>query len=309
MLDCIKKGTVPYLNETPLPQDMNVVNGRHFGDMNKIFLELKAASINARSLKWIYKNDAEFLGLKLKDDIDVSPVTVYANISRNGLEFQTESQSVYLLDQFTDKSVQDAIELTRSAGTSPEEVQRRGIAEKLITNIAEYDSGVLEKQLRENKRKNISVNFKDPEIKSQVFAAYNNATQFYDSSQKLIFGALNNYYIKQETSLNLKGPLSFDEREKLKNALEANAKVDSPRLLQTLTECFLYTERLTHYGFNKERIYTKDDLNKSLDIFSPSASQFEPKKAPALNRNNEIEKIREREHEIKPRHVTHQRGL
>ncbi len=309
MLDCIKKGTVPYLNETPLVQDMNVVSGHHFGDINKIRLELKASQINAKSLKWIYKADADFMGLKLKDGIDTSPLIVYGNINRDGKSFQTESQPVYLLDQFTDESLKKALECIHTEGTSPEEVQRRGIAEKLIVNITEYDSGINEKELRENKRKNISTNLKNPEIMKIVSAAYNNATQFYDKSQKLIFGMLNNYFIKQETALNLKGPLSFDEREKLKNALEANAKVDSPRLLQTMTECFLYTERLTHYGFNKERIYTKDDLNKSLDIFSPSASSFEPKKSPVLNRNNEIEKIREREHEIKPRHVTHQRGL
>lgn len=309
MLDCIKKDNVPYLKENPLPQDMNVVNGRHFGDINKIRLELKAAQINAKSLKWIYKADADFMGLKLKDGMDVSPLTVYANVNRDGTSLRTESQPVFLLDQFTDESIKSAIELTRSEGTSKEEVQKRAIAENMIRNITEYDTGIAEKNLRENKRKNISTNLKNPEIMKEVSSAYNNATKYYDASQKMIFGVLNNFFIRQETSLNLKGSLSATQIENLKSAFEATAKVDSPRLTQTLAECFLYTQRLTHYGFSPERIYSKEDLNKSLSVFSPAAAKFEPKKDPAINRNNEIEKQREREQEIKPRHITHQRGL
>ena len=309
MLDCIKKDNVPYLKENPLPQDMNVVNGRHFGDINKIRLELKAAQINAKSLKWIYKADADFMGLKLKDGMDVSPLTVYANVNRDGTSLRTESQPVFLLDQFTDESIKSAIELTRSEGTSKEEVQKRAIAENMIRNITEYDTGIAEKNLRENKRKNISTNLKNPEIMKEVASAYNNATKYYDASQKMIFGVLNNFFIRQETSLNLKGSLSATQIENLKSAFEATAKVDSPRLTQTLAECFLYTQRLTHYGFSSERIYSKEDLNKSLSVFSPAAAKFEPKKDPAINRNNEIEKQREREQEIKPRHITHQRGL
>ena len=309
MLDCIKKDNVPYLKENPLPQDMNVVNGRHFGDINKIRLELKAAQINAKSLKWIYKADADFMGLKLKDGMDVSPLTVYANVNRDGTSLRTESQPVFLLDQFTDESIKSAIELTRSEGTSNEEVQKRAIAENMIRNITEYDTGIAEKNLRENKRKNISTNLKNPEIMKEVSSAYNNATKYYDASQKMIFGVLNNFFIRQETSLNLKGSLSATQIENLKSAFEATAKVDSPRLTQTLAECFLYTQRLTHYGFSPERIYSKEDLNKSLSVFSPAAAKFEPKKDPAINRNNEIEKQREREQEIKPRHSTHQRAL
>lgn len=50
----ISDGTIPYLNDKPLPQDMNVVTGRHLADINKAQLELKAAEIGAKSLKWIY---------------------------------------------------------------------------------------------------------------------------------------------------------------------------------------------------------------------------------------------------------------
>lgn len=64
--DCIQNNTLPYLNDSPLPQDMNIVNGRHLGDINKIQLELKAGQIGAKSLKWIYGADAALMGLELK---------------------------------------------------------------------------------------------------------------------------------------------------------------------------------------------------------------------------------------------------
>lgn len=308
MLDCISRGAVPYVEEKPLPQDMNVVNGRHFGDINKILLELKASQIGAKSLKWIYKADADFIGLELKGGIDSSSIDVYANVNRNG-ENKTESQKVYLLDQFAEESVKNALELTRTDGNSKEEIQKRAVAQNMIRNIAEYDSGANERRLRENKRKNISANLKDMEIAKSVSTAYDNATEQYDDSQKLLFGTLNRYYIKQETGLNLGQPMSKGQTAAFVDALEAAAKIDSPRLAQTLAESFLYSERLTHYEFNPERIYTQEDLNKSLNIFAPAASQFEPKVAPSLEKNREIEKIMEREQEMKPRHISHSRGL
>ncbi|WP_149554544.1 hypothetical protein [Treponema pectinovorum] len=308
MLDCIEKDKVPYLKENPLPQDINVVNGRHFGDINKIQLDLKAAQLGAKSLKWIYKADADFIGLKLKNNIDINPLTVYANINRDGLSTRTESQSVYLLDQFTDESVKDALELTRTEGKSDIEIQKRGIAENMIRNISEYDAGVNEFSLRENKRKNISNNLKNQGILKEVSEAYKNVTQFYDANQKLIFEKLSNYFIRQETGLNLSKSLS-SSNEQLKNALEETAKVDSPRLSKTLADCFLYSQRLTHFGFSVERIYTKEDLDKNLMVHSPVASQFKPEKVPMPERKNDIERILEREKEIKPRHITHQRGL
>ena len=308
VLDCISKGTVPYVQEKPLPQDMNVVNGRHFGDINKISLELKASQIGAKSLKWIYKADADCIGLELKDGIDSSPLVVYANVNRNG-DGRTESQEIYLLDQFTEESVRNILELTRTDGASKKEIQRRAVAQNMIRNIAEYDSGAGEKPLRESKRRNISFNLKNTETLKKVSSAYSNAAEYYDESQKLIFGILSGYYIKQETGLSLQKPLSEEQSASFIDALRANAGVDSPRLARTLAESFLYSERLTHYEFTPERIYTQDDLNKSLAVFAPSASCFEPKNVLSLEKDKEIERIRERGHEIKPHRINRQRGL
>lgn len=298
MLDCIKNGRVPYVQDKPLPQDVNIVNGRHMGDINKVYLELKAASIGAASLKWIYGADAALIGLKKKEGTE--PIMITGNVRGN-----LDSQSVYLIDQFTEESLNKALSFSRS----DENKKKRTVAQNMIRNISEYDAGNVEATLREQKRKNISNNFKNPNVLKDIKEAFENATSNYDDSQKIIFSVLNNYYIKQETGLELKKPMTEEEKKELLQTLEKTANTPSPRLALTLSDSFLYSERMTHYDFEQNRIFTQKDYEKNLSVTSPKAAEFEPKKNPEIEQDKNIEKIREREVEIKPRHITHQRGF
>lgn len=298
MLDCIKNGRVPYVQDKPLPQDVNIVNGRHMGDINKIHLELKAASMNAKSLKWIYGADAALIGLEKKEG--VQPLMITGNVRG-----KLDSQSVYLIDQFTEVSLNKALSFSRS----DEDKKKKTIAQNMIKNISEYDAGTSEASLRENKRKNISSNLKSPNALKDVKEAFENVTSGYDNFQKIIFSALNNYYIKQETGLELKKPMSEAEKKELISALEKTANTPSPRLALTLSSSFLYSERMTHFNFEKNRIFTQEDYEKHLSVTSPKAAEFEPKQSPEIEQNKNIERLRERELEVKPRHITHQRGF
>ena len=110
-LQNIEAGTLPFLRdmntENPLPQDMNMATeGGHFGDINKILLELKAAKTGAKSLKWISGANAGVLGLELKDgkNNDSKPIMAFANLRRNSSD-ELDAQGVYLLDQFTEESL------------------------------------------------------------------------------------------------------------------------------------------------------------------------------------------------------------
>lgn len=314
MIACIKKGAVPYVNENPFPQDMNVVSGFHLGDINKIKLELKAANINAKSLKWIYEADAQLVGLELKN-INNEPISVFANVKRNDSNsYNVEKQNVFLLDQFTENSLNNVLSFVRNeidfndTNISSEKRKKYTIAQNILKNISEYDSGLNESQLRENKRKNISVNLKDSDILNDVtniFKAINNG---YDESQKLIFGVLNNYYIRQETGLQLAKPMNEEQKSLFIQALEKTSSSDSPRLAKTLCDCFFYSERLTHLEFSPERIYTQDDLEKTLHIQPPTAAKFESEIERAVSRKDGVEIDRERELDIKPRQITHTRG-
>lgn len=298
MRDCIKNNRVPYIQSKPLPQDVNVVNGHHLGDINKVYLELKAASIGSESLKWIYGADAALIGLEKKADAE--PLMITGNVRG-----KVDSQSIYLLEQFTEDSLNKALSYSRS----DDDKKKRTIAQNMIRNITEYDSGTVEAQLRENKRKNISNNLKSQNILKEIKQAFVNATSEYDNSQKIIFSALNNYYIKQETGLELNKPMTEQEKNELLLALEKTANTPSPRLALTLADSFLYSQRMTHYDFEQNRIFTKEDYDKKLSVTAPKAAEFEPNKSLELERDKDIERIRERELEVKPRHITHQRGF
>lgn len=300
MLECIKNNTVPYVREKPLPQDVNVVNGQHLGDINKVYLELKAAAMGAKSLKWIYGADAAFVGLKKNPEMNTGPVMITGNV-RGSLD----SQSIYLLDQFTEDSLNKALSFSRS----DENKKKRTIAQNMIKSISEYDSGIEESSLREKKRRNISNNLKDRNVLNEVKLAFENAVSGYDDAQKTIFSVLSNYYIKQETGLELQKPLSVQEKEQLVSSLEKTAKTPSPRLAITLADCFLYSERMIHYAFEQNRVFTREDYNKTLSVTAPKAGEFAQKKNSDLEQDRDIDRIRQRELEVKPRHITHQRGF
>jgi len=297
----ILNNSFPYTKTTPLPQDMNVVNGRHLGDINKIQLELKASLISAKSLKWIYGADAALLNLELKEN--EKPLVALANISKDS-HLKTDAQTFYLLDQFSENSLQKAVKIVRDEKTTK---QKKIIAQEMIKNITEYDSGLNEKEIRENKRKNISNNLsKNGNVLANVREAFSNATEEYSPEEKTLFSLLNNYFVQQETGITIQ-KFSDEQKSKALETVKTLSIEDSPKLTRLFTESFLYSERMTHYNFEINRVFTKDDLNKSLPVRSPSASAFEHKRTHELEAQKNMERLLERDIEIKPRHISHDR--
>lgn len=302
VLKNIKNKTVPYTKELPLPQDVNVVSGWHLGDVNKIQLELKAAEINAKSLKWIFAADATLLGLELKPEFQ-GCIIGYGNVRG-----KVDAQPIFLLDQFTQKSIENALSFSRIEENSKgADKQKKIIAQNMIKNISEYDSGIQEIPLRENKRKNIAENYKKRNILAEITETFNDLSQNYDENQNLIFRTLNVYYIKQETGLALGKKLTPEEQTLFLNSLEKIAAAGSPKLLHTLSDCLLYSERLTHSMFTQNRIYTQDDWSKKLNVTAPQAAQLKPRKIESPSQKHEISKLRDRDRTLKPRQIQ-QRG-
>ena len=308
MKECIENCSVPYVQDLPLPQDMNVINGRHLGDINKVLLELKAGSAGAKSLRWINGADASFMELELKDDL-TEPLLFLANIKRNSSgKSETEVQTVYLLDEFTEDSILHALEYSRSDNGLTSEInpsvlrQKRILAQNMIKNTSEYDTGIGESIFRENKRKNIKRNTEVRDFLKKLSSAYRTSAGRYEKSRKFIFNALNGYYIRQETGLNLHKKLSDEQKNELLSYLKILAENSSFVLSKTLAESFLYSQRMTHYGFEMDRLFTKEDLSKNISVKAPKASAFEPQ---TVTITRVIEKMPERELEIKPRQPSH----
>ncbi len=281
MLYCIINDRVPYVQDLPLPQDINIINGQHLYDINKIRLELKAAQLGAKSRKWIYGADASYIGLELKPHLS-EPLICFANTKREE-DDELDAQSIYLLDQFTDESIKRVLKKYHTDNNS----HKNKLSLQMFKFISEYDSGSSENELRENKRKNISDNLQDDDILMELSLRFSNITQKYNGAQKFIFLALNNYYIKQETGLSIKKPLTASNKAKLNSALKSLAETKSAKLTQTLVECFLYSQRMTHYRFSKERVYTKNELDEELYVLAPDVSSFDFQIKPQINDNDQ----------------------
>lgn len=309
MKDCIAQNSIPYFKEKPFPQDMNIITGKHLADINKVQLDLKAGQIHADSLKWIYGKDACDAGLKLK--LNEQPLVFFANLisEKNNLldeNISTDLQEVYLLDQFTPESISETLNFVQKEPVNENEKYRMALAKNMLKNITEYDSGINEKNFREIKRKNISENCSDKSILFKMNNAFNNATKNYTEEQKNIFNLISNYFILQETGINLGEPLGENEKKELYEALKNLSSDNSPKLAETLADCFLYSDRMTHYHFEQNRIYSASDLEKDLKTFAPAANSFEPKTEIEIEKNTG--RNIERERNIKPRQITHQLG-
>lgn len=321
MKENIKGGTVPYVRETPLPQNTNIMSGHHLGDINKILLELKASKIGAKSLKWIFGADAAFLGLELKTK--ENPIIAFANTRRDcqnitddAVEKQLGVQTIYLLDQFTEKSINRVLSFAsldknlEMSGNDKSGIQKKFMAQNMLKNISEYDTGFHEKELRANKRKNVAMNWKDADILKDVNESFKNVTDKYTTAEKNIFKVLSNYFLTQNAGLKMANSLSKKEKESLIKNLYDISNVDSPRFAQIAAESSMFAERTTHLDFSYDYVYEKaEDKNRS-KIVPPEAARFErdAKSVNSLSDDKTMKNIRNRERE-REMNITHARGL
>lgn len=305
ILENIENETLPYFNEKPLPQDINVVNGKHFGDLNRNLLELKASCIGAESLKWIYGSDATLLGLELKEETEkTTPIIVAANIISS--DKKLDIQTAYLLDQFTPESIDRALQYVNVTKQNNKEInpsilkRNQQMAIRMLKNISEYETGINEKELREEKRKNIENNFQNAAVSQDVQNAFDFITKDMTSNEKLVFSMLNSYYVKQETGCSLENIDVEKNKEIIIDTLKENALKDSPRLTKILCQSLLFSERMTHYNFACERIYNQSDLSKELTVLPPEANRFVElyKEDRTIQNTKTQEKIHKREREL-----------
>lgn len=321
MQENIAADSIPYLNDNPPPPDMNIVTGRHLTDINRAQLELKAAEIGAKSLKWIYGADAALMGLQLKDGIpkekvaarqkdmmfDSNPIICYANVQRNLADnakdelneakiaaegLGLDAQCVYLLDQFTDKSIQRSLNPKRIeemiAVYGSEEAKKKAalISKNIVANTEEYDCGKHEAPLRKAKYENFISNCKKdidgkPNMANREMGrALTTILKDYDADQKLIFSAINKYHLKQDAGIGIKNPL---DKEKVKAAFDRVSERGNAVLVKTIMDAQLFTERQMHKDFSFDRVYTIADTRGAVNTLSPQWAQFKQEdRAPSM---------------------------
>lgn len=308
---CAEKNSLPYTAELPFPEDMNVVSGTHLDGTNRILLELKAGSVNAKSLKWIFASDAVLAGLELKNGSDCEPVIAAANVRRGEKGNEVDLQAIYLMDQFTDESIkriyeQDKVEKTVLLDGNKKAQKKLGtICRNMIRNISEYDTGIKQEQWRKSMRSNIKNNYSNnTSVYKEIKDTMERIFEVYSPEQKKLFQYLTKYYTKQQTGLAFSDNRSESEKnlekEEINSIIKKLAQKDSPLLAKTLTESCLFAERTAHLDFALEHIYTHEDRTKNQNILTPEAGKFEHKQS------NEIthERIREERLRSNSRQIT-----
>lgn len=300
--DNIKADTIPYLQDAPIPENMNIINGRKLGDINKITLETYAAKIGAKSTMFLFGADAEYLGLELKSsnqkemnearkenkNFSCDPIIVFANVQRNMAKntydianetdiahegAQLDAQCVYLLDQFTEKSKQRVYTHLESRINKYDDPALQKKAKIMTQNIIkyrnEYNSGTIEKEQKELIKTNCKHNMakltkdgKENPIRKEVELAMKEITSGKSPEEKAIFSTLYKYYMQQQSGINCGLPLSETEKEQFKLAINKLSKENSPLLAETMSKTMFFVKRLGHYNFSYEYVYSEKDLQE-----------------------------------------------
>jgi hypothetical protein len=208
---CLNR-TMPYARETPLPPNTDMVRNTHCSDINTQTIELKAASIGIERTAWVFGADAEFLGLMLRKPketgpFDPDPVLWFAHISSRP-ETPVETQTVYLIDQFSGESLnrlasyahEGSPENREASGDEEARKRRRLIARNVLFALHDYDSGSSDAALHQSRRQAVKENI------TPGTPGFSIAQKFYAASskglgktQKALFNTLLNYRSVQNT--------------------------------------------------------------------------------------------------------------
>jgi hypothetical protein len=204
--------TMPYAREKPLPPNTDIVRNIHCNDINTQTIELKAASAGIERTAWVFGADAEFLGLTLRKpeaagSFDPDPVLWFAHIASRP-ETPVEAQTVYLIDQFTDASINRLASYAQESSPGNEEAwgdeetrkRRCLIAQKILFALHDYDSGLSDTELQLSRQQAMKANTTpgtpDFSIAQKYYAASSNGL---GKTQKALFNHMLNYRSVQNT--------------------------------------------------------------------------------------------------------------
>lgn len=306
----LKNNTMPVISDKTFPPDMNIITGKTRMDINKEKIALKAASIGATSTMWIYGADAAQLGLELKaknpveyqkavkqnPNYNCRPVVIQnarERFSDKDMSFKSNTlseslcidcQCAYLLDQFTEKSVERLFTEKLLQNKIPYAVY---MAKEIIANRNEYNTGEMQIERTKHIKQNLFLNLqKSSPVFQEIVNKRNSIYKNYLPEQKVIFECYYKHFNEQASGEKL---YNFSAEEK-KNILKAfnslMSKIDENKenknisgiISRTIFDAYSFSERLTHYNFSLEPIYTRDEqIKKDANRRVPAAMQQELK--------------------------------
>ena len=271
----IKDGSFPFTKE-PMARNQNVISGHTLSSIQASQIEIKDAVNGNTEQKWINAADAADAGLVLKSSdktalskalkenpsFDTKPLLIAAKTP--SLDFQ----SIYLMNQFTDESVTNALQ-TNSEGT----VRQKVLQSMLVKALTENGTSKEEIKLRNLKRKNFAQNYSSADIKEKTKKTIGKIKETLSLSpaEQKVFYTLHKYFARQNgCDINISN--TADEKE-FQNALE---QLGSDNFAKLMFHASSYTDRCTHYNFSVQPIYSFEQSGDYITkgVYAPNAASI-----------------------------------
>lgn len=336
----LKNNTMPVLSGKTFPPDMNIITGKTRMDINKEKIALKAASIGASSTMWIYGADAAQLGLELKaknlveyqkavkqnPNYNCRPVVIQnarERFSDKDMSFKSNTlseslcidcQCAYLIDQFTEKSVERLFTEKLLQNKIPYAAY---MAKEIIANRNEYNTGEMQIERTKHIKQNLFLNLqKSSPVFQEIVNKRNSIYKNYLPEQKVIFDCYYKHFNEQSSGEKLYNFSAEEKKNILKAFISLMNKIDENKenknisgiISRTIFDAYSFSERLTHYNFSLEPIYTRDEqLQKDANRRVPAAMQQESK-----NKSKSVQNEQTKQKFKRPAfsmHVGEDRGL
>lgn len=336
----LRNNTMPFLSGKVFPPNMNIITGKTRMDINREKTDLKAASIGATSTMLIYGADAARLGFELKarnpaefqkavkqnPNYNCRPIIIQNARERfsdreTGSEGRPHPESpcidcqcAYLLDQFTEKSVERLFTEELPQDKIPYD---RYMAREIIANRNEYNTGEIQSERTRHIRQNLFLNLqKSSPVFQEIVNKRNSIYENYLPEQKIIFDYYYKHFNEQASGEKLYN-LSPEEKQNLLKAFTGLInKIDENKenknisgiISRTIFDALSFSERLTHYNFALEPIYARDEqIRKGESRELPPAMRQE-----AGDKGSPLQNKRARQKLTRPtfsRHVGQDRGV
>ena len=255
----IQRGTFPF-TKNPMPKNQNVISGHSLSSIQESELELLDALYGNDEQKWIFAADSADLGLELKND-NSEPIFLAANTPL--LEFQ----QAYLLNQFTEESILNAI--NRKDNTTRQKILKT----HLRSSYTENNISELDKEIRKCRQNNFVKNYSDPDIKQKTKNTISEIKKYLslNAQEQKVFYTLHKYFAKQiGCDIDIK---NLADENDFKQSLQ---NLGTENFAKLIFHAASYTERLTHVGYSTEPIYstTKPMLSVNHSYTAPKASSI-----------------------------------
>lgn len=297
---CIEKGKFPYTKEVPLAPNRDILSNHKLNSIQAIEMELHNSLIGNDSQDWIFGANAYLLGLELKEvnkteyekekalnpDFDCKPIVAYAktmqhtksnqitgsgetNILKEGMCI--DCQTTYSLNQFSEESIKKCFTLANvkdklllRGDINLTDKNRTSVAQYLIKNFTSNRCSENDITHRKNIQANVISNLKSSnnDIRNKININLKECRRELNDTEKKCFDTLWNYFLKQN---GYPGGIKLQNKATDNDFLKVINESGSKKFSKIMFDASSFAERLCHYGFSYEMVFTELEYKNSYE--------------------------------------------